>query len=117
MMDWFDDIVDDIERHQTELRLSYRRLWETMRVQSVSPDGMVTVTVDAVGSIIDVRFDADIGHSTFDELRCSICRAAHEAARIARQHAKALITLAASTLGDAINFLPGAQGLLDDELG
>ncbi|MET8876632.1 YbaB/EbfC family nucleoid-associated protein [Nocardia sp. NPDC004604] len=61
--------------------------------------GRVSVTVDALGTIVETRFSHDVGELTYGEIASAITRATQRAAAEVKQRSDAL--LAAATNGQA----------------
>ncbi|MFD0205559.1 MULTISPECIES: YbaB/EbfC family nucleoid-associated protein [Saccharothrix] len=91
-----DQWVAGFERRAEAYQQLHQRV-EGVRISATSPNGVVTVTVDAEGSLVDAKFTDQLGRTTPDELSRQLLLAVNQA--------KAQITprvreIAGDTLGE-----------------
>ncbi|WP_433631490.1 YbaB/EbfC family nucleoid-associated protein [Nocardia sp. CA-120079] len=79
-----ENILDALAEQRADQAEAQRKL-DTARSCATSADGLVEVTVDRSGVLIDVRFTADAAHSTAEQLGRSVTEAGREAARRVRE--------------------------------
>ncbi|MEV0032772.1 YbaB/EbfC family nucleoid-associated protein [Nocardia sp. NPDC050793] len=88
-----------------------------LRSQASSVDGLVTVTVNAAGIVVDVQLAADaFRRSSPAKLGRSIAEAAARSAHLAQQQSAAVtepLLAATSDLPDVSELIPGAESLRD----
>ena len=77
---------------------------EKLRVTAADPDGIVKVTVDSSGGLIDLTLNPRIARVSSDALARTIMETVHEAKRQVAARSQEVIE---STLGDS----PAARGI------
>lgn len=77
-----DHIVDGAQRRLESLHTASDAL-ATIRVETGSPDGLVTVTVDGSGGLVHLVLADDLSSTTARRLETAIVNTAAEAARVA----------------------------------
>ncbi|MEV2218651.1 YbaB/EbfC family nucleoid-associated protein [Nocardia vinacea] len=108
-----DHILDTLAEQRASLAEVQQRL-ETMRSTATSADGLVEVTVDNSGVLIDVQFTADALRSTAEQLGRSVTEAGREAARRAREQTEQLlapVVSATEAMPDLPDLVLGAPSL------
>ncbi len=98
------DALAEQRAHQAEIQ----RKLDTARSTVISADGLVEVTVDRSGVLIDVRFTADAARSTAEQLGRSVTEAGREAARRVREQAAQIMAPAAA----AVHAMPDLPDLV-----
>lgn len=73
-----DEWVAGFERKAARYQELQHRV-EEVRLSATSPNGVVTVTVDANGNLVDARFSDRLIQTTPDELRAQLLAALHQA--------------------------------------
>ncbi|MEV4128152.1 YbaB/EbfC family nucleoid-associated protein [Nocardia sp. NPDC049707] len=102
-----ESILDALaEQHAN--RAEIERKVDTARATATSADGLVEVTVDRSGVLIDVRFTADAAHSTAAQLGRSVTEAGREAARRVREQTTQMLAPVAA----AIHAMPDLPDLV-----
>jgi DNA-binding protein YbaB len=104
------DALTEQQARQAEIR----RQLDNARGIATSPDGLVEVTVDNSGVLIDVRFTADAARSTAEQLGRSVTEAGREAARRVREQtaqAMAPVATAVHAMPDLPDLIPGAPSM------
>ncbi|WP_433710549.1 YbaB/EbfC family nucleoid-associated protein [Nocardia sp. CA-084685] len=104
------DALAEQRAHQAEAK----RKLDTARCSASSSDGLVEVTVDNSGVLIDVRFTANAAHSTAEQLGRSVTEAGREAARRMREQAAQILDPVAAgvrTMPDLPDLVLGAPSL------
>ncbi|MEU0503421.1 YbaB/EbfC family nucleoid-associated protein [Nocardia sp. NPDC005998] len=99
---------------QREHRADVRRRIDAARGTATSADGLVQVTVDSAGVLIDVRFTADAQRSTPAQLGRSVTEAGREAARRVREQTRQIlapVVAAADAMPDLSDLVSGAPSL------
>ncbi|ONM46611.1 YbaB/EbfC family nucleoid-associated protein [Nocardia donostiensis] len=104
------DMMDTFAQQQTRLG-EVREQLDELRVQATSSDQAVTVTVDAVGSVVEVRITPAAMRSTAEQLGQLVTGVAQEAARSAKQQADALLEPLTEGMPDLPDIVPGAPSL------
>ncbi|WP_433202733.1 YbaB/EbfC family nucleoid-associated protein [Nocardia sp. CA-107356] len=104
------DALAEQRAHQAEVQ----RKLDTARCTATSADGLVEVTVDNSGVLIDVRFTADAARSTAEQLGRSVTEAGREAARRMREQTTqtlAPVAAAVHAMPDLPDLVLGAPSL------
>ncbi|MEV6139421.1 YbaB/EbfC family nucleoid-associated protein [Nocardia sp. NPDC051990] len=102
-----EDILDALaEQHAS--RAEVERKLDIARATATSADGLVEVTVDRSGVLIDVRFTADAAHSTAAQLGRSVTEAGREAARRVREQTTQML----APIAAAIHAMPDLPDLV-----
>lgn len=104
------DMMDTFAQQQTRLG-EVREQLDELRVQATSSDQAVTVTVDAAGSVVEVRITPAAMRSTAEQLGQLVTGVAQEAARSAKQQADALLEPLTEGMPDLPDIVPGAPSL------
>ncbi|MFE9328018.1 YbaB/EbfC family nucleoid-associated protein [Nocardia sp. NPDC052278] len=107
-------VLTEQQAHRAEVQ----RKLDTARCTIPSADGLVEVTVDNSGVLIDVRFTADAAHSTAEQLGRSVTEAGREAARRVREQATQILAPVAAAihdLPDLPDLVLGAPSLREPE--
>lgn len=115
MRNQLDHILDAFERERGRLQDIYRQSEET-RVQAISPDRSVEVTVDAGGVLTDLHLTPEAMRRTPEQLSRSIVDAVQAAAGRAQQQTEALAAPVDTVLDDLPDFpdlTPEAASLSD----
>lgn len=82
--------------------------------RATSADGLVTVTVNAAGVVIDAQFTPSaFDRSTPEKLARSVVAVAQQAAATAQQQVAAALAPVRSNVPDLPDFFPGAPSLTD----
>lgn len=113
MRNQVEQILDALAE-QRERRADVQRQLDAARSTATSADGLVEVTVDSTGVLIDVRFAADAQRSTPAQLGRSVTEAGREAARRVRERTEQIlapVVAAADAMPDLPDLVPGAPSL------
>ncbi|WP_433598366.1 YbaB/EbfC family nucleoid-associated protein [Nocardia sp. CA-135953] len=102
-----ENILDALAEQRADQAEAQRKL-DTARSCATSADGLVEVTVDRSGVLIDVRFTADAAHSTAEQLGRSVTEAGREAARRVREQTTQILAPVAA----AIHAMPDLPDLV-----
>ncbi|WP_062988145.1 YbaB/EbfC family nucleoid-associated protein [Nocardia anaemiae] len=108
------DALGEQRAHRAELQ----RKLDTARCEATSADGLVQVTVDNSGVLIDVRFTKDAAHSTAEQLGRSVTEAGREAARRMREQTTQIlapVATAVHAMPDLPDLVLGASSLRQPE--
>lgn len=106
-------LLDGLTRQTAALRAAQARA-ARLTGRASSPDGLVTVTVNAAGVVTDVGFAASaFTRSTPEKLARSVAAAAQQAAAEARRQVEALMAPVQGDLPDLPDVFPGAPPLKD----
>lgn len=108
------DRILDALTEQLAHRAEAQRQLDAARCTATSADGLVEVTVDNTGVLIDVRFTADAAHSTAEQLGRSVTEAGRAAAhRVREQTTQILAPIAAAVhaMPDLPDLVLGASSL------
>lgn len=110
-----DHILDAFERQRGRLQDIYRQSEET-RIQAISPDRSVEVTVDAGGVLTDLHLTSEAMRRSPEQLSRSIVDAVQAAAGRAQQQTEALAAPVDTVLDDLPDYpdiAPEAAALRD----
>ncbi|WP_327100785.1 YbaB/EbfC family nucleoid-associated protein [Nocardia vinacea] len=113
MRNQVENILDALTEQRAH-RAEVQRELDTARCTATSADGLVEVTVDNSGVLIDVRFTADAARSTADQLGRSVTEAGRAAAsRMREQTTQILAPVAAAVqaMPDLPDLVLGASSL------
>lgn len=113
MRNQVENILDALAEQRAN-RAEIQRKLDTARATATSADGLVEVTVDRSGVLVDVRFTAAAAHSTAAQLGRSVTEAGREAARRMREqttHMLAPVAAAIHTMPDLPDLVLGAPSL------
>jgi DNA-binding protein YbaB len=105
-------LLDAAEREQARLAEAYQGL-ETFRLQSVSPDKSVEVTVDAGGVLTDLSLTAYALRKSPEELARTIVEAVQAAAHHAKEHGETVAAPEETDRYDLPDFMQEAPALAD----
>ncbi|MFI7667857.1 YbaB/EbfC family nucleoid-associated protein [Nocardia sp. NPDC049526] len=108
-----ENILDALAEQRAQ-RDEVQRVLDTARSTASSTDGLVEVTVDRSGVLVDVRFTADAASSTAEQLGRSVTEAGREAARRVREQAAQIlapVTAAVHAMPDLPDLVVGAPSL------
>ncbi|MEV5834894.1 YbaB/EbfC family nucleoid-associated protein [Nocardia sp. NPDC052112] len=100
-------ILDALAEQRTK-RDEVQPKLDTARATATSADGLVEVTVDNSGVVIDVRFAANAARSTPEKLGRSVTEAGREAARSMREQTTQLLAPVAA----AVHAMPDLPDLV-----
>ncbi|WP_330231442.1 YbaB/EbfC family nucleoid-associated protein [Nocardia sp. NBC_00508] len=112
MREQVDQMLDLLVEQRQQLAAVQQQL-ETARCSASSADGLVEVTVDATGVLVDVQFSTDALRSTADQLGKSVTDAGRAAAQRAQQQMQQMIAPIAEAIPDLPDLFPRAPSLRD----
>ncbi len=108
-----DSLLDGLNRQTAALQSAQAQAGEVTS-QATSADGLVTVTVNAVGIVTDVQFaPSAFDRSTPDRLARSVVAVIQQAAADAQQKVDAVLAPVRGNLPDLPDVFPGAPALQD----
>lgn len=108
-----DSLLEGLHRQTAALQQAQAQAAEVTG-RAVSPDGLVTVVVNAVGVVSDVQFAASVfTRSTPEKLSRSIVETTRQAAADARRQVEAALAPARANTPDLPDVVPGAPALRD----
>ncbi|MBF6351199.1 YbaB/EbfC family nucleoid-associated protein [Nocardia flavorosea] len=110
LRDQIDQLTTAFESQQKQLA-EIRQQLAVYRVAANSSDGLVEVTVDAEGTVVQTRVTAKAMRSTPQKLEFAITEAARAAAAAAREHHESVLSPLlneADAAPDLPDLLPGA---------
>jgi DNA-binding protein YbaB len=107
MRNQVENILDALAEQHAH-RAEVQRKLDTARCTATSADGLVEVTVDNSGVLIDVRFTADAARSTAEQLGRSVTEAGRKAARRVREQTTQILAPVAA----AVHAMPDLPDLV-----
>ncbi|GGL10663.1 YbaB/EbfC family nucleoid-associated protein [Nocardia jinanensis] len=110
------DMLDAYEQQQAQVGEVRQQLTD-LRVQAVTSDGSIQVTVDSAGAVLEVRVTPAAMRGTAGQLSGLLTDTAREAARLAKEHSEAVMAPLADLAGgmpDLSEIVPGAPSLRAD---
>ncbi|MGH4027064.1 MAG: YbaB/EbfC family nucleoid-associated protein [Pseudonocardiaceae bacterium] len=108
-----DSLLEGLGRQSAALQQAQAQAAEVTG-RAVSPDGLVTVVVNAVGVVTDVQFAASVfTRSTPEKLAHSIVEMTQQAAADARQQVDAALAPVRANTPDLPDVFPGAPAIKD----
>lgn len=108
-----DSLLEGLHRQTAALQQAQAQAAEVTG-RAVSPDGLVTVVVNALGVVTDVQFAASVfTRSTPEKLSRSVVDTTRQAAADARRQVDAALAPARANTPDLPDVVPGAPALRD----